>query len=205
MNRTSFVATEMIGTTWGRLTVLERAPNIGPRAAWRCRCSCGNETTARGTSLRTGHKKSCGCLITEWNRSPENAARLAEIGRRPEVRQLRAEKGRRADLTHLAEWARSPENTARMAELGRREKVGPANPGWTGDDATYRGAHQRTVRTRGLATEHVCQDCTEPAAEWSYTEAPGEWSPDPAHYVPRCKSCHKRHDNLLRYLLGETG
>ncbi len=177
---------DLTGQTFGRLTVLERGPmRPGGRrpAVWVCRCRCGAVTTVASASLRDGRTVSCGCRMAEtaqanmttWRSSPKNLARLAER-------------------------SRSPEHRAYMAE-----KRGPDSPSWRGDDVGYFGAHSRTVRTRGLATEHVCQDCTEPAAEWSYTEAPGEWSPDPAHYVPRCKSCHKRHDNLLRYLLGETG
>lgn len=56
-------ALDMTGNRFGRLYVLERvehSPN-DTAAYWRCRCDCGQETVVRGTSLRSGVTKSCGC------------------------------------------------------------------------------------------------------------------------------------------------
>ena len=51
-----------IGNHYGKLTVIERAPNNSTgNAMWRCLCECGNETIASGTDLRRGHYQSCGC------------------------------------------------------------------------------------------------------------------------------------------------
>lgn len=57
-------AIDIKGQKFGKLTVLEKLPNKeGIRGTlWRCRCDCGKETIAIGTSLRKGDKKSCGCL-----------------------------------------------------------------------------------------------------------------------------------------------
>lgn len=54
------------GMTFGRLTVLsaERRGDSG-KLLWRCRCSCGNETVVRGSHLRVGATKSCGCFNRE--------------------------------------------------------------------------------------------------------------------------------------------
>ena len=79
---------------------------------------------------------------------------------------------------------------------------GPDHPRWTGDDATYLGAHQRVRYQRGRAKDHACVDCGGPAAHWSYDRACpnekqselGPYSTDIAHYVPRCVRCHKRFD-----------
>lgn len=55
-----------IGKRYGRLVVIERAPNTkSGDAVWRCRCDCGKEITTRGRNLRAGHTKSCGCLHDE--------------------------------------------------------------------------------------------------------------------------------------------
>ena len=56
----------LLGKTYGRLSVLERAPNkyVG-NTAWLCRCECGEETTVTGSALRKGATKSCGCLRRE--------------------------------------------------------------------------------------------------------------------------------------------
>jgi hypothetical protein len=52
--------------TFGRLTVLDASGTDSRRnTLWRCRCSCGNATIVRGTRLRSGETKSCGCLMRE--------------------------------------------------------------------------------------------------------------------------------------------
>lgn len=57
---------EMIGKSFGRLTVISRAENDkNGTARWLCRCECGNEITTWGTCLRNGNTKSCGCLNDE--------------------------------------------------------------------------------------------------------------------------------------------
>lgn len=38
------------------------------QALWLCRCDCGKETTVRGSDLRSGGRKSCGCLLLESRR-----------------------------------------------------------------------------------------------------------------------------------------
>lgn len=51
------------GKTFGRLTVVERAPNDGrPGARWLCHCQCGSTTIARGIDLTSYKIKSCGCI-----------------------------------------------------------------------------------------------------------------------------------------------
>jgi hypothetical protein len=56
---------DMIGQKYGRLTIVERAPNVETRANWHCVCDCGNKTTVTGKKLRNGHTKSCGCYRAE--------------------------------------------------------------------------------------------------------------------------------------------
>lgn len=58
---------QMIGKTFGRLTVLEQAEALKKeRQAWYlCSCQCGKKITVRGTSLRNGQTASCGCLRAE--------------------------------------------------------------------------------------------------------------------------------------------
>lgn len=55
-------AKEEVGNRYGFLTVIERAetPEGKKNAFWTCLCDCGNYTTVEGTSLRSGHTKSCG-------------------------------------------------------------------------------------------------------------------------------------------------
>lgn len=85
------------------------------------------------------------------------------------------------------------------------------HPNLIGDDAGYKAVHLRLKRMRGKASAHVCVDCGGQAADWSYTgdsdtglvstEKGVEgllYSTDLDAYVPRCKRCHKRHDNEVR-------
>lgn len=58
---------DLTGQRFGRLTVIERVqPRQGStNARWKCICDCGNEALVRGTTLRRGESKSCGCLRSE--------------------------------------------------------------------------------------------------------------------------------------------
>ena len=56
-----------IGNKYGKLTVLSRADSLNGRAMWKCLCECGTETNVRGTHLRQGNIKSCGCLVSTIN------------------------------------------------------------------------------------------------------------------------------------------
>lgn len=78
----------MVGKTFGRLTVVEQAPapagKTGREAWYRCRCQCGGEITTRGTSLRRGITRSCGCLRREetQRRNQAQAARDHDLAGR---------------------------------------------------------------------------------------------------------------------------
>jgi NAD-dependent SIR2 family protein deacetylase len=75
-----------------------------------------------------------------------------------------------------------------------------------GDDIGYSGAHTRVVKARGPASTHSCAHCGITAYEWAYDHADpnerrvewyGKWmsiSLTPDHYIPLCRSCHRRFD-----------
>jgi hypothetical protein len=71
---------QLVGRTFGRLTVLEQAekPRTAHRAGlfWLCRCECGTETIKFGCHLTSGGSTSCGCYRRE------KAATLAALRRR---------------------------------------------------------------------------------------------------------------------------
>lgn len=56
---------DLSNQTFGRLTVLDQAANVGRRTRWRCRCVCGQETLVFTELLRSGRTSSCGCLHRE--------------------------------------------------------------------------------------------------------------------------------------------
>ena len=54
------------GNRYGRLVVLERFWDAkGTAAEWVCQCDCGEVLGVRGTKLRDGGIRSCGCLRRE--------------------------------------------------------------------------------------------------------------------------------------------
>lgn len=58
---------DMKGRKIEKLTVLSEAPSQNGRAAWLCRCDCGQECVVWGVHLRRRMVKSCGCAIAEKN------------------------------------------------------------------------------------------------------------------------------------------
>lgn len=59
-------AINLKGQRFGRLTVIERVSYKSPHAYWLCKCDCGSKTIlVRGSYLRKGNIKSCGCLHDE--------------------------------------------------------------------------------------------------------------------------------------------
>lgn len=58
---------DLTGQKFNRLTVVQRSEEQRKTDAvlWDCICECGSKTTATTNELRSGHKKSCGCLKKE--------------------------------------------------------------------------------------------------------------------------------------------
>jgi hypothetical protein len=59
---------DLTGQRFGRLTVVERAPNVprirkegGGRTAWVCHCDCGRTKVILAEVLRRGDATGCGC------------------------------------------------------------------------------------------------------------------------------------------------
>lgn len=60
-------ANDLIGKTFGRLTVIEKTEKRtkSRQIIWKCKCECGSECEIRGDSLIRGLTQSCGCLQRE--------------------------------------------------------------------------------------------------------------------------------------------
>lgn len=54
---------ELSGRKFNMLTVIERDINseYSSEIKWICQCDCGNKVSVRGSALRSGKAKSCGC------------------------------------------------------------------------------------------------------------------------------------------------
>lgn len=57
-------ASDLVGQTFGQLTVVMRADIKSNRgeSIWVCKCSCGGTSAVLQWNLRSGNTKSCGCL-----------------------------------------------------------------------------------------------------------------------------------------------
>jgi hypothetical protein len=59
----------LLGMTFGRLTVISRAENGKDKSAyWNCVCACSKIAKVKGQRLFSGKTKSCGCLVAEATR-----------------------------------------------------------------------------------------------------------------------------------------
>ena len=56
---------DLTNEKYGRLTVLERADNIGRLTAWHCVCECGSRKVVLAGHLRMERIVSCGCYKKE--------------------------------------------------------------------------------------------------------------------------------------------
>ena len=59
---------DKIGQRFGRLIVKELISKK-PVAKWLCVCDCGNQTQVWGGHLKSGVTRSCGCLLTDFNKT----------------------------------------------------------------------------------------------------------------------------------------
>ena len=61
----------LVGQRFGRLLVVERLKERSPRrnVRYRCLCDCGNEVTVISSDLKSGHTRSCGCLMHDTVRT----------------------------------------------------------------------------------------------------------------------------------------
>ena len=60
------VREDLTGQKFGHLTVIEEDTTkpTGHGRFWKCSCECGGTKSVRGSHLKTGFVKSCGCLAT---------------------------------------------------------------------------------------------------------------------------------------------
>lgn len=75
---------EMKGKRFGHLTVIDEAEERKNKAiCWECKCDCGNVISVKGTSLRSGDAKSCGCSRSKRFSKVNYIHGLRADGKRP--------------------------------------------------------------------------------------------------------------------------
>lgn len=59
---------DLLGKTFGRLTVIAEHEHMGKehKVAWWCKCKCGRELAVIAKHLKNGNTQSCGCIQKEW-------------------------------------------------------------------------------------------------------------------------------------------
>jgi hypothetical protein len=87
-------AHDLTGRTFGRLTVLDRAPNRGQFVRWNCLCTCGITKPVDASELRKGSTKSCGCLQQEVAKQTQTTHGHSGSNRTREYRSWEAAKQR---------------------------------------------------------------------------------------------------------------
>lgn len=73
---------------------------------------------------------------------------------------------------------------------------------WRGRSIGYTAAHMRVRSARGPAKHQMCRHCGRAASDWAYSHddpdalvsEQGEYSANPAFYLPLCRSCHVLFD-----------
>lgn len=75
---------DLTGQRFGRLVVVEPAPNVGTKTAWRCLCDCGTEAIVRTANLRGTDQgwhgtQSCGCLKSDTAAEAMRQNRLGAV------------------------------------------------------------------------------------------------------------------------------
>lgn len=53
---------DLTGMRFGRLIVIDRAPNKKKATIWNCLCDCGRKCTSYSTHMIRGNTQSCGCI-----------------------------------------------------------------------------------------------------------------------------------------------
>jgi hypothetical protein len=66
---------DLTAVRFDHLRVIKRVENAQDGSAvWECKCDCGESRTIRGTALRAGRHKSCGCMSPKFKANdPRNA------------------------------------------------------------------------------------------------------------------------------------
>lgn len=203
------------GVRVGRWTILSKSEPLYRRRlpAFLCRCDCGTDRSIPAQTLRRGESQSCGCLKRELSKARNlidlsgktfgrlKVVEMAGHDRRPKWHCVCA---CGAECIVAGESLRG--GITQSCGCLWRERVIEANSFKAKDVPLYGAAHARVVKAKGKATSHTCVDCDVQAAEWSYNHTdPNElestsrdvhckYSADPAHYSPRCVSCHRKFD-----------
>ena len=149
---------QLVGKTFGRLTVLAQLQNERGRSSWYCSCSCGWFKITNGNALQIGTTTSCGCARTIHGESDSPLHKvwtaMRERCNNPRNRSFKNYGGRGIKVCQrwgdfrlfISDMGPRPPGTTidRIDNDGNYE---PANCQW----ATYLEQNQHTRRTRKIS------------------------------------------------------
>ena len=92
---------EMIGKTFGKLTVLSYAYSKNQKRYYLCQCECGKTKVISGSDLSTNNTKSCGCT---QSMGEENIKKILSSNNYPYIPQITFDTCRFPDTNRLAKF-----------------------------------------------------------------------------------------------------
>lgn len=76
-SRKAYIIKDLIGQTFGKLTVISPAPSRNGNTHWLCQCTCGNKKEVAAANLLNGNTTSCGCYGREQLKIAQRAKAIA--------------------------------------------------------------------------------------------------------------------------------
>ena len=163
-SHTTFI--DLTGKRFGRLVVVKRVGNAPPSPSMKskvgpiqylCKCDCGNTTIATGGNLRSGCKRSCGCLHREMTSkcrlkdlTGKRFGRLVVLNLLPERGKLREVKYRcKCDCgrIHVTTAGRLSSGITQSCGCYHLERIKEARTKWTPEEAKI-VAHLYEIKKR---------------------------------------------------------
>ena len=110
-----------------------------------------------------------------------------------------AEVGQIVDLSQKVVWRIMVRHGIQARVAAKRDQRGSLNSSWKGDKATYAALHYRVAAARGQPQR--CEVCgtTDPSRNYDWANLTGHYE-DLSDYRRMCRSCHWRHDGIVRNL-----
>jgi len=111
------------------------------------------------------------------------------------VREIAAELG----VSYRGLWFFMDRCGIERRKAAKRHQSGDRNSAWAGPRIGYKGAHSRVASVRGKPS--FCERCgtSDPSKRYEWANLTRQYH-DPFDYKRMCRSCHCKHDGLIRNL-----
>ncbi len=170
---------DLTGMQIHSLKVIERAgTNISPNGTkeplWKCICVCGNIVVVRGSMLRTGRQKSCGCYAAECAKTRLTKHGCADKERLYRIWSLMRDRCNNANSPHYALYG------------GRNITVCDE---WN-DYGTFRSWAIANGYSNKLSLDRI--------------DSNGNYCPENCRWTTQKKQCNNKRNNHYLTYLGKT-